>query len=158
MLRHTNAADETSADGAEPPPLEARARAKRQLIGALLVAYGAAEGLFLGMLFLVGLQAANDETALLLPFFLMLSIPGGLTVVGLGLVRDRRWAYWAALLLPILIVPVGVWWITKPGGKRERLWVEFLGPFGAGAFLALGTVVLSAVLLFTRRRGATVGG
>ncbi|MBA2355740.1 MAG: hypothetical protein H0V80_13865 [Acidobacteria bacterium] len=87
-----------------------------------------------------------------MPFILVLSIPCCVAFVGQALARDRRWAYWAALFLPLVIVPVGVWWIMNPGGRPERLWVVILGPFGGGAFFAHGTVALSAALLFATRR------
>lgn len=146
------AESEQSATGPEPlAPVDSPARSRRQLIGALLVAYGAAEGALLGMLFLVGLQGANDEMSLLLPFLFMLSIPCCLVVVGLALVRDRRWAHRTAMLLPVAIVPFAIWWMMHPGSRHDRLWQEFLGPLGAGAVFALGTVALSAVLLFTPR-------
>ena len=132
-------------------PVELTPRAKRQRIGALLLAYGSAEAALLGWLSLMGLQASDGTEPWLRPTLLMLSIPSCVACVGLGLAIDRRWAYWAALWLPLAIVPVGAWWIMNPGGRPERLWVEFLEPLGAGAFFALGTVALSVALLFTTR-------
>jgi hypothetical protein len=128
--------------------LAARAGSKQQLIGVLLLAYGAAEGALVGWMSLMTLQGANGTEPWLRPTLLGLAIPCCVVFVGQGLARDRRWAYWAALLLPLMVVPVGVWWIMNPGGRPERLWVEFLGPVGGGAFFALGTVALSAALLF----------
>ena len=129
-------------------PVELTPRAKRQRIGALLLAYGVAEVLFLLWMSLIALQALDGTQPWLRPTLLVLSTPWCVACVGLGLAGDRRWAYWTALLLPIAIVPVGVWWIMNPHGRPERLWVELLGPLGGGAFFALGSVVLSAALLY----------
>ena len=48
----------------------------------------------------------------------MLSIPSCVACVGLGLAINRRWAYWAALFLPMANVPVDAWWIMNPGVRR----------------------------------------
>jgi len=146
--------DRVATDAECLAPVQLAPRAKRQRIGALLLAYGAAEASLLGWMSLMALQGSNGTEPWLRPTLLVLSMPCCVACVGLGLAGDRRWAYWAALLLPMAIVPAGLWWIMNPGGRPERLWVEFLGPVGGGAFLALGAVALSAVLLFpTYRRG-----
>ena len=141
--------DRKATDAEGLAPVELSPRAKRQRIGALLLAYGVAETALLGWLSLIGLQASDGTEPWLRPLLLMFSIPCCVACVGLGLAIDRRWAYWAALLLPIAIVPVGAWWMVNPGGRPERIWAQFLGPLGGGAFFALGTVPLSAALLFT---------
>ena len=141
--------DRIATDAESLAPVELTPRAKRQRIGVLLFAYGVAEVALLGWLSLMGLQGSDGTEPWLGPTLLVLSIPWCVACVGLGLAGDRRWAYWAALLLPIAIVPVGAWWIMNPGGRSDRLWVELLGPVGGGAFFALGTVALSAALLFT---------
>ena len=145
--------DQTAAGSALPVPLQSSERSKRQRIGVLLTAYGAVEAAFLGWMSLIAMQGLNESQPWLVPTVLALSVPCCVVFVGLGLARDRRWAYWAALVLPIAIVPFGVWWIINPHGRPEPLWVvEFLVPVGVGAFFALGTVVLSAALLLTTRR------
>ena len=141
--------DRIATDAECMEPVELTPRAKRQRIGALLLAYGVTEAALLGWMSLMGLQGSDGTEPWLRPTLLMLSIPCCVACVGLGLAGDRRWAYWAAVVLPIAIVPVGAWWIVNPGGRSERLWVELLGPLGGGAFFALGTVALSAALLFT---------
>ena len=144
--------DQTAAGSELPVPLQSSERSKRQRIGVLLTAYGAGEAAFLGWMSLIGMQALNESQPWLVPTVLALSVPCCVVFVGLGLARDRRWAYWAALLLPIAVVPSGVWWILNPHGRPEPLWVEFFGPVGVGAFFALGTSALSAALLLTTSR------
>lgn len=134
--------------------IDSRARANRQLIGVLLTAYGALEGALLGYMALFARQASDGTEPLLVPALLVLSIPCCLTLVGLALARDGRWGYWAALFLPIVIVPVAAWWIMNPHRRPERYWIVVFGPLGGGAFLALGAVGLSAALLVTQRRSA----
>jgi hypothetical protein len=138
-----------------PAPLQPSEGSMQQLLGVLLTAYGAAEAAFLGWMSLIGMQGLNESQPWLVPTLLALSIPCCIAFVGLGLARARRWAYWAALVLPIAVVPSGVWWIMNPHGRPEPLWVEFLGPVGVGAFFALGTVALSAALLLTTHRRRT---
>jgi hypothetical protein len=144
--------DQTTVDSEPPAPFELSERSKRQRIGVLLTAYGAVEAAFLGLMSLMALQGVNESQPWLVPTVLALSVPCCVAVVGLGLARDRRWAFWAALVLPIAVVPSGVWWIMNPHGRSDPLWVEFFGPFGGGAFFALGTVALSAALLLTTSR------
>jgi hypothetical protein len=148
--------DQTAAGSECPAPHRTSERSKRQLVGVLLLAYGAVEAALLGWMSLIGMQGLNESQPWLVPTVLALSVPCCVAVVGLGLARDRRWAFWAALALPMAIVPSGVWWILNPHGRSDTLWVEFFGPFGGGAFLALGTVALSAALLLMtiRRRTA----
>ena len=145
--------DQTAAGSECPAPLQTSEPSKRQLIGVLLLAYGAVEAAFVGWMSLIGMQGLKESQPWLVPTVLALSVPCCVAIVGLGLARDRRWAFWAALVLPIAIVPFGVWWIINPHGRPEPLWVvEFLVPVGVGAFFALGSVVLSAALLLTTSR------
>jgi hypothetical protein len=145
--------DETAAGSECPAPLQTGERSRRQFIGVLLTAYGAVEAAFVGWLSLISMQGMNESQPWLVPTVLALSIPCCVAAVGLGLARDRRWAFWAALVLPLAIVPFGVWWIVNPHGRSDPRWVlEFLVPVGVGAFFAIGTVILSAALLLTTRR------
>ena len=146
--------DSTAAGGEIPEPLQSGERSKRQLIGVLLAAYGAVEAAFVGWMALMGLQGLNGSQPWLVPALLALSVPCCVVFVGLGLASDRRWAYWATLVLPIAVVPAGVWWIMNPHGRPKPLWVEFVEGVGFAAFFALGTAALSvALLLTTSRRG-----
>jgi hypothetical protein len=148
--------DETAAGSECPAPLQTSERSRRQFIGVLLTAYGAVEAAFLGWMSLFALQGLNESQPWLVPAVLALAVPCGVAGVGLGLARDCRWAFWAALVLPLAIVPFGVWWIVNPHGRSDPRWVlEFLVPVGVGAFFALGTVVLSAALLLTTSRRPT---
>jgi hypothetical protein len=150
--------DSTAAGGEIPAPLQSSERSNRQLIGLLLTAYGAVEAAFLGWLALFAMQGLNESQPWLVPAVLALSVPCGVAFVGLGLVRDRRWAYWVALMLPFAVVPSGVWWIMNPHGRPESLWRLVLDNIGVGAFFALGTAALSVALLLTtsRRRVITL--
>jgi hypothetical protein len=147
--------DQTAAGSEPPAPHHSSEASKRQRIGTLLTAYGAGETTLLGLMTLMATQASDGTEPWLVPSLLVLSMPCCVTLVGLGLMRDQRWAFWAAVFLPIAVVPSGVWWIMNPHGRPDPLWVEFFGPFGGGAFLALGTVALSAALLLTTRRRST---
>jgi hypothetical protein len=147
--------DSTAAGNGLPAPRQSSERSKRQSIGVLLTAYGVAETTLLGWMTLMATQASDGTQPWLVPALLVLSVPCCVTVVGLGLARDSRWAYWATVLLPVAVVPVSLVWIMNPHGRPDPLWVEFLGPFGGGAFFALGTVALSATLLLTTSRRST---
>ena len=144
--------DSTAAGSELPAPLQSSERAKRQRIGVLLTAYGVVETTLLAWMTLVARQASDGTEPWLVPSLLVLSVPCCVTLVGQGLARDGRWAYWATVFLPVAVVPVSLVWIMNPRGRPDPLWVEFLGPFGGGAFFALGTVALSAALLLTTNR------
>jgi hypothetical protein len=148
--------DQTATDSESPAPLQTSERSRRQFIGVLLTAYGAVEAAFLGLISLFALQGWNERQPWLVPTVVALSVPCCVALVGLGLARDRRWAFWAALVLPIALVPFGVWWVVNPHGRSDPRWVlDYLVPVGVGAFFALGTVILSAALLLTTRRRVT---
>ena len=107
--------DETAAGSEYPGPLQTSERSRRQRIGVLLTAYGAVEAAFLGWMSLIAMQGLNESQPWLVPTVVALSVPCCVAVVGLGLARDRRWAFWAALVLPIAIVPFG------SGGSSTRM-------------------------------------
>jgi hypothetical protein len=88
-------------------------------IGFVFIGYGLLEALVLTVPMNLGqlemtpeMLAALGRADYILPF----AIPMLLVLTGAGLVQYRGWAYRAAVLLPLLIVPLAVWWMVSPDG------------------------------------------
>ena len=112
-------------------------------------------GLVTGALGLVGLQGADAEMPILLAFALMLLalvVPAVLVLIGRGLMRGSSAAYYAALLLPVLIVPFAIWSLLNTGGRAATTLAEAAELLGIVATFASGSVLLSLALLFSRWR------
>ena len=120
-------------------------------IGAVFLVYGAGLGLMMTVLSLVGLQGANEDTFSLLPLALTPVLPGVLVGIGWGLMRGNATALKAALLLPLLIVPLGMWTLLNSGRIRGT-WASAAELLGLVAVFAWGSILLSAGLLFARWR------
>lgn len=124
-------------------------------VGAVFLVYGAGLGLVTGALGLVGLQGADAEMPILLAFALMLLalvVPAVLVLIGRGLMRGSSAAYYAALLLPVLIVPFAIWSLLNTGGRAATTLAEAAELLGIVATFASGSVLLSLALLFSRWR------
>lgn len=109
--------------------------------GALAVTEGAA-GIVLAvaMVVLVGSGMLGLATVLATAGFFAL-LAAGVVVVGVGLLRGRRWARAPAIVVQVLLLPVA--YTLLSGGQR--------GALGVLAGLATGAVVIvSLVLLLSR--------
>ena len=124
-------------------------------VGVVFLVYGAGLGLVTGAFGLVGLQGADAETpilSLLALMLLALVVPAALVLIGRGLMRGSSAAYYAALLLPVLIVPLVSWSLLNTGRRAATPLAEAAELLGIVATFASGSVLLSVALLFSRWR------
>ena len=83
-------------------------------------------------LMLIGLQGARPGMDIWLPFFLTPAIPALVTLSSRALMQGSSLGHGAALLLPLLIVPLAVWSLEGPG-RPETLGAAVLQMLAVGA-------------------------
>jgi hypothetical protein len=125
-------------------------------IGAIFLVYGLGAILMLEFLSLVGLQAAQEGDVIWHGFVFTPVIPALLALSGWALMRGSSWGYGAALLLPLLIVPLAVVSLNA-SGRPATLTTAVLQTVGVGAVLASLSVPLSFGLLFLWVRTLAAG-
>jgi hypothetical protein len=107
--------------------------------------------LLVELLMLIGLQGARPGMYIRPALAFTLVIPALVALTGRALIRGWPWAHGAALLLPVLIVPLAVWSLEGPG-RAETLGAAALQTLAVGAVFASLSVPLSLALLFIRTR------
>jgi hypothetical protein len=116
-------------------------------IGAIFQVYGLIAMTLVELLSLVGLQGAQDGMFVWPAFVFTPVIPALLALSGRALMRGSCGGYGAALLLPVLIVPLAIWSLDD-AGRPGTLAAAVLQTVGVGAVLASLSVPLSLALLF----------
>ena len=116
-------------------------------IGAIFLVYGLVAMLLVELLSLIGLQGAQEGMFIWPAFVFTPVIPALLALSGRALMRGSSWGYGAALLLPLLIVPLAVWSLDSPG-RPGTLGAAVLQTVAVGAVLASLSVPLSLALMF----------
>ena len=116
-------------------------------IGAIFFVYGLLAILLAEFLMLIGLQGARPGMYIWAPFFLAPVIPAVVALSGRALMRGALWAYGAALLLPLPIVPLAIWSLDGPG-PPGTLRAAILQMLAVGAVVASLTVPVSVAFLF----------
>jgi phosphoglycerol transferase MdoB-like AlkP superfamily enzyme len=125
-------------------------------VGATFFVYGAGLALVTGLFGLVALQGADEESAVLPHLALLLgalAVPAALVLIGRGLMRGKSAAYYAALLLPVVIVPLATWSLLKTEGRAVTPFAQAAELLGIEAVFASASILLSIALFVARWRG-----
>jgi hypothetical protein len=104
-------------------------------IGAIFFLYGLLAVVAVEYLMLIGLQGARPGMRIWPGFVFTPVIPVVVALSGRALMRGSSWAYGAALLLPLLIVPLADWILDGPGRPRT-LGADVLQTLAVGAVFA----------------------
>ena len=116
-------------------------------IGAIFFVYGVLAMVLAEFLMLVGLQGARPGMYIWPAFVFTPVIPAVVALSGRALMRGSSWAYGAALLLPLLIVPVAAWSLDGPG-RPGTLGAAVLQTLAVGAVFASLSVPVSVAFFF----------
>lgn len=98
-------------------------------------------------LMLIGPQGARPGMRIWPGFVFTPVIPVVVALSGRALMRGSSWAYGAALLLPLLIVPLAAWILDGPGRPRT-LGADVLQTLAVGAVFASLSVPVSIAFFF----------